>query len=759
MKDSLRSKFRHAISRSATIGVVIVVIIIIVIGGYAAVTLASHSASVTTTSSPSMSVSSSSTVTSSPTTSSSIQVSSSTLATSSILSSTTPSISSSTSFTTSSTRSTPTTFVYETDETIEYLDPTVVYDAYDGGITENVYEPLLQFNGSGSQLIPWLAQNYTVSANQSNYYFTLRSGISFQDGEPLNSSAVYFSLNRMLVFDGSTPVSHGTQASWLLQQEENTSLSTTLCCAQTYNAQYVQEVLAENFVQITGPLTFTIHLEQPNEAFLFIIAEYVFGNIMAPQYVMQHDLALWNQSNSGYTLTYPTLSGNEENQIYQYFVDFTNTCNAGPTMQGCGETYLDTSSGGSMAGTGPYTITSVSPSGNVVLQANPNYWGGAYQYLGGAKILPKIPTVDINVVPSVTTRELDIQSAASSGKLMAIDLSAANLYDIASRAAWLDNGTLQSIVPGVRVVGPYLTAETEFEAYSTNVTNPVTGLKYTFQPFADLRWRLAFADTVNLTEINIDVNNRLGVVAPNLMDPGLSPDGSYNASLLPAYSYNPDRAAQLLLQAMENPITQFTQVNGTAASPDEFNNTFGCSSLNAQNVCSNPVPQSVSLSFPSGDTVDESIFNQIASVINNISSTYNMGLTVSVVPIPSGVLSTEGEADELYMYAANWGADYPYATDYLNGVLAPGGQYAASDGWNLTSLAQLDAQANTASTQGNNSGVLQASQAMNVIANKEVMYLWTFQPAFFGVMTANIQGFSWNPFIQLLPGFYYYLLS
>ncbi len=717
-----RRRLCGAISRTRTILIAVVVVIIVAVAGIAATT---YQAKTTTTT---------------PITSSS----------------TTSSISSTTSSTSSSV---PTTFTYETDHTTQYLDPTVVYDGYDGGITENVYEPLLQFNGSGSQLIPWLAQSYTVSSNQSDYYFTLRSGISFQDGEPLNSTAVYFSLNRMLVFDGSTPVSHGTQASWLLQQEENTSLSTTLCgCTQTYNAEYVQEVLAENFVQITGPLTFTIHLLVPNSAFLFIISEYVFGNIMAPEYVMQHDLALWNQSSTGYSLTHPTLSGTEINQIYQYFVDFANTCNSGSTPQGCGETYLDTSSSGSMAGTGPYTIVSATSAGNVVLQANPNYWGGAYQYMGGQKILPKIQTVYINVVPSVSTREIDLRNAAAAGKLMAIDLSAANLYDFASMNEWINNDTFVSVVPGVQVVGPYLTAETAFEAFSTNVTNPTTGLKYMFQPFADRRIRLAFADSVNLTEINIDVNNRLGVVAPNLMDPGLSPDGSYNSSLLPAYSYNPDTAAQLLLQAMENPITHFTQVNDTIAPTGEFNNTFGCVSL-TNGVCSSPVAQSIPLTYPAGDAVDEAIFSQIASVINNISATYNMGLTVSVVPLPSGALSTESESDELYMYASSWGADYPYATDYLNGVLAPGGPYAGSDGWNITALGQLATAANLASSEGNNTAVLQDSQAMNVIANNEVMYLWTFQPAFFGVMTANIKGFSWNPFIQLLPGFYYYLLS
>ena len=125
--------------------------------------------------------------------------------------------------------------------------------------------------------------------------FSLRSGIQFADGEPLNSSAVYFSLNRILIEDGSTPVSHGT-ASWIVQQLLNASLSTALSGhTQPYTSTWVNEVLAQDFVQITGPLTFNLHLENPNAAWPVIIGA-SWAVILAPNFVMQHDLSLWNRS-------------------------------------------------------------------------------------------------------------------------------------------------------------------------------------------------------------------------------------------------------------------------------------------------------------------------------------------------------------------------------------------------------------------------------------------------------------------------------
>src|ERR1017187_10051063 len=168
---------------------------------------------------------------------SSTSTTSSTTSSSSMTSTTSPSLTGSS----TSSAPIPSTFTYEAAETPEYLDPGVSYFSYDYNIIQNVYEPLLWYNGSCSTcIIPWLASNYTQSRDLKTYTFTLRSGITFADSEAFNSTAVYFTLNRLLVFDGSDPNAHGSQASWLLQQLLNTSLSTTLSGAQTYGATYAK---------------------------------------------------------------------------------------------------------------------------------------------------------------------------------------------------------------------------------------------------------------------------------------------------------------------------------------------------------------------------------------------------------------------------------------------------------------------------------------------------------------------------------------
>ncbi|MDA4114603.1 MAG: ABC transporter substrate-binding protein [Thaumarchaeota archaeon] len=717
---------RNAISTTAAAIIIVVLIIAVAAGIY-------FFASSGTTSSTSASLTTSTTSTTSLTTTHS------TTSTTSTTSLTTSSSS------TSSTGPVPTTFSYESAETPEYLDPGISYFSYDYNIMQNVYEPLLWYNASCSTcVIPWLAQSYTVSSDQKVYSFTLRSGITFADGEPLNSTAVYFSLNRLLVFDGSTPTGHATQATWLIAQLLNASLSTTLSgAAQSYGNNYVKQVLAENFVQITGPLTFNINVMNPSSAVPELLAGQ-WATIIAPNYVMQHDLAMWNTSSAGYKIPNAALTGTTQNKIDQYLQDLSSTCNAGSTLGGCGATYLNTSQQGSLAGTGPYVLTSNQLTSNTItLTARQGYWGGPYS----KAISPQIKTVIFKFVPDVTTREIDLQNAAKSGQALAIDLPGTNLYDIADRSAWLNTNTLTSDISGVSLYGTFPFYGLTFDPFDTNVTNALSGQYYKFQPFADLRMRTAFADAVNMTDINIAVNNKVGTVALNVVPPGLPPTGSFNSSITPAYSFNPDQVQAMLLSAMQSPLTSFKFTNGSAAPAGFFDNAFGCATLGSNNKCSNPIPQTVPLVVPSGDTVDTAIFTQIASVINNVSAAYNMGLTVTVVPVPTGQLLANAFSvpTHYYMYALGWIDDYPWVLDFLTPMFAPNGAYTGADGWNLAQMATLNSQANAASQSGNIGGIVAASNAMNTLGNKEVMYLWTLYNVNFVTMTSNVQGFYFNP--------------
>jgi peptide/nickel transport system substrate-binding protein len=374
------------------------------------------------------------------------------------------------------------------------LDPHISYLAPIESILSNVYESLLWYNGtSSSKVIPWLAESYAASPNGTLVSFSLRKDITFADGQPLNSSAVYFSLNRLLIEDGNTVFGNGYGPSWTIQQLLNTSLSTTLGGPQVYSQAWVEEVLGQNFVRITGPLTFNMHLQNPTASLPYLLAE-PWAAITEPNFVMTHDLAIWSASNSSYRqknlLPYPALSGLLMDRMTEYFKDEVSTCNAGSTPLGCAITYLNTSPSGSLAGTGPYTIEGVSINQSVVLQERHDYWGGAYQYLGGVRIAPQIQEIFIKNVPLQSDRTRDLVSAAGNGGAMMIDietsLDSSRLFDVANQTDWLARGQLVSVLPNVTISGPVTSYVTFLDTFDTNVTSPSNGGQRSTKSFSPL---------------------------------------------------------------------------------------------------------------------------------------------------------------------------------------------------------------------------------------------------------------------------------
>ena len=75
------------------------------------------------------------------------------------------------------------------------------------------------------------------------------------------------------------------------------------------------------------------------------------------------------------------------------------------------------------------------------------------------------------------------------------------------------------------------------------------------------------------------------------------------------------RNAHLQLQPRPGPPTSaprdaepahvFHFTNGTAAPSGLFNNAFGCTTLRQRQQCSNPSPQTIQLTYATGDTSDE----------------------------------------------------------------------------------------------------------------------------------------------------------
>ena len=80
------------------------------------------------------------------------------------------------------------------------LDPHLVDDGESAKVTIQIYEGLLEYEETTTELRPCLAEEMpTVSEDGLTYTFKLRQGVKFHDGTDFNAEAVKFNIERQTV--------------------------------------------------------------------------------------------------------------------------------------------------------------------------------------------------------------------------------------------------------------------------------------------------------------------------------------------------------------------------------------------------------------------------------------------------------------------------------------------------------------------------------------------------------------------------------
>jgi peptide/nickel transport system substrate-binding protein len=205
-------------------------------------------------------------------------------------------------------------------------DPDIFYQADGLNVTLGAYEGLLRYkpNAEPPEIQPALAESYDVSADGLTYTFKLRQGVKFQDGTDFNAQAMIDSFARRAAVNAGPG----------------------------YMVSYIDKSEAPD------PYTLVIHLKEPNNAFLDLLASPYGPKAVSPTAVEKN-----------------AVSGDHAQK------------------------WLSTHS----AGTGPYEISSFT-AGAYQLSRFDGYWGKA----------PFVPAcydkVDIKVIPDFTTQALQLES-------------------------------------------------------------------------------------------------------------------------------------------------------------------------------------------------------------------------------------------------------------------------------------------------------------------------------------------------------------
>src|SRR5262249_54685649 len=78
------------------------------------------------------------------------------------------------------------------------LDPAQVTDLNSGRVGRRIVETLVAFAEESTQIVPGLAESWTISKDGLWYTFKLHRGIKFHDGTPMNAEAVKFYIERQI---------------------------------------------------------------------------------------------------------------------------------------------------------------------------------------------------------------------------------------------------------------------------------------------------------------------------------------------------------------------------------------------------------------------------------------------------------------------------------------------------------------------------------------------------------------------------------
>jgi len=253
------------------------------------------------------------------------------------------------------------TIVMEQPVGPDTLDPAASWTGNAEEAVQQVYQGLMIFAPNSSNIVPYIAESYNVSADGLTYNFQLRSNITFSNGDPLNAYDFWYSIYRSAAMAQSP--------SYLITVALNTTSVTADMLNQFTSTTPPASLMSimqnsNNAITVTGPYSLQFHLMAPFAAFLS-------------------------------TFTQPQ----------SYAVDPVVVSAHGGVVTGQTNNWMTANA----VGTGPFTITNYQPGVITVYQKNPTYWGGT----PGFQSTPHLDKVIAKVVPDALTRLEDLESGST----------------------------------------------------------------------------------------------------------------------------------------------------------------------------------------------------------------------------------------------------------------------------------------------------------------------------------------------------------
>jgi peptide/nickel transport system substrate-binding protein/oligopeptide transport system substrate-binding protein len=231
---------------------------------------------------------------------------------------------------------------------IPTLDPGQVQDTASAPIVNLVFDGLVTLD-KNLNVEPWAATNWDVTSDGLTYTFHLRPNQKFSDGTPVTPSDYAYAMDR------SVNPCLGSQVSGYLAPVKDATAFTGASCAKGAISGPIQTLVGDSIIPDDSANTLTVKLEQPAGYFLE-------------------------------ALTYPTSYALQKKVV------------SGANL-GADDKWLDNLAQGAtgQGGSGMFYVSTWDHAGNLILKANPNWWGVS----AGKK--PNFTEVDFKIFDSGDT--------------------------------------------------------------------------------------------------------------------------------------------------------------------------------------------------------------------------------------------------------------------------------------------------------------------------------------------------------------------
>ena len=149
------------------------------------------------------------------------------------------------------------TLIIAIKDDLKTLDPAVAYDTTGWSVERSLFNGLLDYQGSTTQLVPDIADAMpTISADGKTYTFKIRHGVKFWNGREVTADDFKYSWERMLNPKTQGPMTGGPF--W----------GSVTGTADFYSGK----ATGISGIKVVDPNTLEIDLDTPNQAFLNILA-------------------------------------------------------------------------------------------------------------------------------------------------------------------------------------------------------------------------------------------------------------------------------------------------------------------------------------------------------------------------------------------------------------------------------------------------------------------------------------------------------